>query len=215
MGPLAPLLIGAGAGILGNIFSASQANRFSERMSSTAHQREVEDLRRAGLNPMLSANRGASAPQGASPDVTEGASRGVSSALGVQQQKAQIEVLKAQAESLRAGARSSTAGAMRTEALTPRDLALLEAQIKSADISVEQARELLPMVLERARQEIQLTVASARRANAVAMLDELAKSGSVNLKEFEERIGEAGPWVKLFLNMMREARGRPGMLNPR
>jgi len=44
---------------------ASANREFQLYMSNTAHQREVEDLRKAGLNPILSATKGATTPGGA------------------------------------------------------------------------------------------------------------------------------------------------------
>lgn len=73
-------LVSLGGGLLegiGGIFSnnsqkkmAREQMAFQERMSNTAHRREVADLAFAGLNPILSAKYGgASSPGGAQPNI--------------------------------------------------------------------------------------------------------------------------------------------------
>lgn len=55
--------------MLASTASAQAQMNFQREMSNTAHRREVEDLKAAGLNPVLSAGgSGASTPEGASGD---------------------------------------------------------------------------------------------------------------------------------------------------
>lgn len=93
LGPLIAGGIAAGQGIITSAFNMREAEKnrdFQERMSNTAHQREVADLRAAGLNPILSAKHGgASSPSGATAQAT--APDILHSALSAARTEAQIK----------------------------------------------------------------------------------------------------------------------------
>lgn len=121
---------------------ARHAERFSERMSNTAFQRQFADMRAAGLNPLVAfQSGGASAPTGVAANIDSGDIGGsVASAIALRRQEVELDLMKEQAnrESTQAEA-NKTASAVNVKMLEK-----LNAEIKNIGVNTARGAAELP-----------------------------------------------------------------------
>lgn len=164
-------LAGAALDVAGGLFGASMQNSATEAMQQrnidwereqlqNKHQWEVEDLRKAGLNPILSSFSGSSAvsagsPQGANPniDITKALNAVANSSLA----KKQEQVIDFQNETERIKANADMLRAKQDEAKTQSAIELNKSQSQLYNMSADQIKQLTPLKVAYQKAEIKKT----------------------------------------------------------
>lgn len=134
--PIIASVLGSAASSYTNYKIAQDQMKFQERMSNTAYQRGVQDMRKAGLNPALAYQQGgASSPVGAKSEVENP----ISSAMALARTRAEIANLeqtnaKLQAETdTERGKPYNIAGSLRRN---------IESDLKKGSEQIATAKEL-------------------------------------------------------------------------